>query len=376
MKICHVCSAHRIDDARVFHKECVSLAAAGYDVHLIATEEIREGRKAYVHQGVTVHPLPKPPSRRERLKRRAMVARLAASINPDLFHVHEAELLGPVIRAAKGRPVIWDVHESYLDVLMDRHWIPKPLRPLLRAAWDKSERRLLKKCAGVVVVTEQIAQRYEPLHHKVEIVANYPDLKALSHLPIPSRDGKTCVYAGTIAFNRGIHVVLQAMAILKARGLSLSFKLAGRPSSPEYLQTLIREAEELGVKEMVHYEGTLSRNDTLLLESNASISLLPGLSYGNNLAAIPVKMVECMALGLPTVYSDLPNHEAIAGPVKAGLGFESGNAEKMADAIEYLVRNPEEARQMGESAQRAVREKLNWEAEFPKLLAMYREILS
>lgn len=376
MKICHVCSAHSVDDTRVFHKECVSLAAAGYDVHLIATGEIKEGRKEYQHQGVTVHPLPKPPSRRERLKRRAMVARLAAAINPDLFHVHEPELLGPVISAAKGRPVIWDVHESYLDVLMDRHWIPKRLRPLLCSAWDRSERRLLKKCAGVVAVTEQVAQRYKALHHNVQIIANYPDIKSFDALPLPTRDGKTCVYAGSISSNRGMPVAFEALAILKKRGLSPTFKLAGRASSEEYLQSLLAKAKELEIAELVHYEGVLSRGDSVLLENNASISVLPSLPYGNNLAAIPVKMIECMALGLPIVYSDLPNHEAIAGPAKAGIGFDVEKPEQMADAIEYLIKNPQEAQQMGEAARRAVHEKLNWDAEFPKLLALYREVLA
>ena len=31
-KVCHMTSGHRSDDVRVFYKECVSLAKAGYDV--------------------------------------------------------------------------------------------------------------------------------------------------------------------------------------------------------------------------------------------------------------------------------------------------------------------------------------------------------
>lgn len=372
MKVCHVCSAHPADDIRVFHKECVSLAEHGYEVHLLASAE---AQGAYQKRGVTIHPLSKPVSRRARLKRRWEVARLAASLNPHLFHVHEPELLGPIVSVAKGRPVIWDVHESYLDVLMDRHWIPVPLRPLFRLAWDRRERQLIKKCAGVIVVTEQIAQRYNSLHKNVKIIANYPSLETTLNLPVPTRDGKTCVYAGSIVANRGLPVAFRALAILKERNLSIPFRLAGRPSSPDYFNTLQSEIASLEIEELVHYEGVLSMQDSLLLESNSSISLLPSLPYGNNLSAIPVKMIECMALGLPIVYSDLPNHEAIAGPIKAGIGFEANNAEQMADAIEYLVRNPEEAQRMGEAGRHAVREKLNWSAEFHKLSAMYGEIL-
>src|SRR5271157_89469 len=151
MRVCHVCSGHSEDDGRVFHRQCVTLAEAGYEVHLIARSARHE---AYSNRAVSIHPLPDPKSRQERLARRWSVARMAASLCPDLYHVHEPELLGPVLAVAGPHPVIWDVPESYLDVLMDRHWIPKWARPVVRTAWDIRERQLVRRCAGVVVVTD------------------------------------------------------------------------------------------------------------------------------------------------------------------------------------------------------------------------------
>jgi|GEM_PF-4299936 len=114
MRVCHVCSGHSEDDGRVFHRECVTLAEAGYEVHLIARSARHE---AHSNRAVSIHPLPDPKSRQERLARRWSVARMAASLCPDLYHVHEPELIGPVLAVAGPHPVIWDVHESYLDVL-------------------------------------------------------------------------------------------------------------------------------------------------------------------------------------------------------------------------------------------------------------------
>lgn len=42
IKVCHMASAHGIEDDRIFHKECVSLAKAGYEVYLV---ERGEGKK-------------------------------------------------------------------------------------------------------------------------------------------------------------------------------------------------------------------------------------------------------------------------------------------------------------------------------------------
>ncbi len=78
----------------------------------------------YRERGVFVHPLPESGSRWDRFARRFEVARMAADLKPDLFHVHEPELLGGVIARAQSKPVIYDVHESYLDVLQEREWVP------------------------------------------------------------------------------------------------------------------------------------------------------------------------------------------------------------------------------------------------------------
>ncbi len=115
LKICHVCNGHTVDDGRVFHRACCALAKAGYEVHLLAQGS---GTKTYEEKGVIIHPLPECGSKNgSGTARASLVAQLAADLKPDLFHVHEPDLLGPVIARAGSRPVIYDVHESYLDML-------------------------------------------------------------------------------------------------------------------------------------------------------------------------------------------------------------------------------------------------------------------
>src|SRR5271157_277240 len=211
MRVCHVCSGHSSDDARVFHRACRSLANAGYEVHLVAASP---AMGLYTDGGVIIHPLPSFPPRvsgsLRRMARRFRVARLANDLCPDLYHVHEPELLGPVIDRAGSSPVIWDVHESYLDVLMDRPWLPRWLRPSARFAWDRRERHLVRRCAGVVVATDLIAPRYRAIHDKVLVVANFPILSEPPRAVPPSNRAPSCVFTGTIAPNRGILQVIQA----------------------------------------------------------------------------------------------------------------------------------------------------------------------
>jgi glycosyltransferase involved in cell wall biosynthesis len=371
MKVCHVCNGHPLDDGRVFHRACVSLAEAGYEVHLFA---VGEGAEAYCNRGVMIHPLPKCLTRRERFARRSRVAQMAANLKPDLFHVHEPELLGSVIAYAHSRPVIYDVHESYLDVLMEPHWIPSRLRPIARFAWDKRERQLLRRCAGVVVVTERIAQRYYQLHNKVQVVSNFPDLSQIEALPSARRDSITCVFAGMLRPDRGLSQVLAALAILKERGLAIPLALAG-PGPKEYLCSLWGEADRLGIRELVDYHGVLSKEEAIAFQQRASIGLVPYLPVPNSMASMANKLLECMALGLPVVFSDFPNYREIAGVSGAGIAIDPTKPEQIANAIEHLIRNPSLARQMGEAGKRAVRERFNWNVERAKLFELYRDIL-
>ena len=58
MKICHLTSVHGQEDVRIFHKECTSLAKAGYDVYLISVG------KTYDKNGVHIIGIGKPKSTR------------------------------------------------------------------------------------------------------------------------------------------------------------------------------------------------------------------------------------------------------------------------------------------------------------------------
>ena len=151
--------------------------------------------------------------------------------------------------------------------------------------------------------------------------------------------------------------------------------LAGRPISPEYLQWLFTEAKRLGVGHLLSYKGVLSKSEAIRLQNQASIGLVPYLPLANNMAGMPTKLLESMALGLPVVYSDFPSYQEVAGAYRAGVAVDPTDPEKIADAIEYLVKNPESAREMGENGQRGIREQFNWSVECDKLLDLYRNIL-
>jgi len=373
-KVCHVCSGHSSDDSRVLHRECRSLAEAGYEVHLIAADT---SSKSYKSGNVIIHPLPRCASSIRRMSRRWAVADIAARISADLYHVHEPELLGPVLNRVGDTPVIYDVHESYMDLLGHRSWIPKPIRPLTRALWEILEPRLVKKCRAIIAVAEPIAERYSRIHGCVEIIRNFPDLSREEFNSVPSHDRKqACVFAGTLGPDRNLTNIVRAIGVLRKRGVALSLWLAGRWESAEYEHAIWKLAAEEGVADQVHFSGHLLHKDTLALESRASIGLVIYMSFGYIRKTLPIKLFECMAIGLPVIYSNFPLLQSYVGAYGMGMAVDPESPKEIADAMEYMVKSPQIAWQMGQKGRLAFTEKFNWSSERDRLLALYSDILT
>jgi glycosyltransferase involved in cell wall biosynthesis len=168
--------------------------------------------------------------------------------------------------------------------------------------------------------------------------------------------------------------VLAALAILKERGLAVSLALAG-PVLKEYLSSLWYEADRLGIRELVDYHGVLSKEEAIVFQQRANIGLVPYLPVANSMLGVANKLLECMALGLPVVFSDFPNYREIAEASGAGIAVDPTQPEQIANAVEHLIRNPTLASQMGKAGIRAVHERFNWSVERVKLLDLYRDIL-
>ncbi len=72
-----------------------------------------------------------------------------------------------------------------------------------------------------------------------------------------------------------------------------------------------------------------------------------------------IKIFESMEAGLPLICSDVPVYRKIWNEYKFGMLVDPTNPDQIADAINYLAQNKEEAYKMGQEGRRAVIEKYN-----------------
>src|SRR5438309_9573412 len=128
-RIVHLSSAHRADDSRIFWKECLSLASAGYDVCLVVPDD-GPARREGGSDGIEIMPVRLASSRLGRMAT-ATVGIVAAALRRDgaLYHFHDPELIpGALVLRLLGKQVIYDVHEDLPRDILFKDWIPSAVR--------------------------------------------------------------------------------------------------------------------------------------------------------------------------------------------------------------------------------------------------------
>ena len=209
IRVCHMTSAHGVEDIRIFHKECVSLTQAGYEVYLVQRGD------SYEKSGVHIIGVGDIPS--GRFKRMTTGAKLvyqkALNINADLYQFHDPELLPYGLKLKKkGKKVIFDSHEDVPGQIMDKDWIPKSLRKIVYGVYRRYETHVARQLDAVVTATPHIAKKFRGRARKVTVVNNYPKLNDIVFhtKPFSERDHIVC-YAGGINELRGEEIMIKAM---------------------------------------------------------------------------------------------------------------------------------------------------------------------
>jgi glycosyltransferase involved in cell wall biosynthesis len=91
---------------------------------------------------------------------------------------------------------------------------------------------------------------------------------------------------------------------------------------------------------------------------------------------IPQKTFEYMACRLPYVASEGHAMRKFVEETKTGLVAEAQSAQAFADAVDFLLDHPEEARRMAERGREAFLDEYNWERESRQLIAFYDQLAS
>lgn len=362
-------------DTRV-HREASALANAGHEVtvvHLpppdaqptpagrafgLAPATLGRGRRRLPHAA--------------RLGLEAMrIAARATGRRPDAIHAHDAAMLLPGLLAARcsSAKLVYDSHELATGV------------PYRHGAWPAvvaaSERLGVPRADATIAVSPGIATRLGELYslrRPAAVVRNLPDLPPPGAAPAPALrpalgigDAPLVLHQGAVAPGRGGETLLRALALLPDAHLLF---LGADGAHGERLRLL---AGAGGIGGRVHFLGPAQPAALLshTVQADVGVSLLQD-NCENHRLALPNKLFEYVAAGLPVVVSDLPETGRMVRERGIGYCADPGDPAGIAAALRKALLRRDEG-DLRRSIRLAASE-LHWDREKARLLDVYADL--
>lgn len=363
-KICHLSSAHRGLDVRIFDKQCVSLAAAGYETHLVINASAQEIKKAATY-GVTIHTLAPTPRRISRMLKQAWRCyRMARAVNADIYHFHDPELIpyGMLLYVA-GKKVIYDVHEDVPKDILSKEWIPSWARKIVALATASLEHIGARYCFAVVTATPTIANRFCRIAPRVIDINNYPLLDELASVQVKCMRKPQICYVGGVTRIRGLKPVLEALPLVP----EITLVLCGEFSDADFEA----ELKSMPGWNQVEYKGHVSRVDVHKIMNESIAGIVTFFPIPNHVDAQPNKMFEYMSAGLPVIASHFAMWRELIEGSGAGICVNPSSPVEIASAIRRLAKEPALVERFGVCGRQAVLNGYNWPTEARRLLTFY-----
>lgn len=308
---------------------------------------------------------------------RKIVDGLFENENFDAVHVNDLPLakIGYEAKCKYGSRFILDLHENWPVLLQLSKHTNTFLGKLLSSnrQWIQYEKKMCQLADKIIVVVDEAKSRICTLGvspEKVEVVSNTLNLDQFD--PIERKEFKTdkfrMLYVGGINYHRGIQIVIQAVSMLKKRGLEVSFDLVGDGSYLSDIKTLI---EELRVQDNVTVHGFKHFTQIVDLYESANVALIPHVKSGHTDNTIPHKIFQYMYAQIPMIVSNCDPLVRIVNETGSGITYRYDHPEELADIIADLHEHPQKLNDYIQKGRQAVIDKYNWKVDGGKLVKLY-----
>jgi len=308
---------------------------------------------------------------------RSIVDGLFANEKYDVLHVHDLPLakVGYEAKCKYGVHFVLDLHENWPVLLQLSKHTNTFLGKLLSSndQWVRYEKEMCGLADKVIVVVDEAKARVcglgvEP--EKVKVVSNTLNLDQFD--PIERKEFKTdkfrMLYVGGINYHRGIQYVIQAIYLLKKKGVEVHFDLVGDGS---YLGDIRRLINELRVQDNVTVHGFKHYTQICDIYEAANVALIPHVKSGHTDNTIPHKIFQYLYAGIPMIVSNCDPLVRIVNETRGGESYRFDHPEELAEIIARLYSHPEQLNNYILHGRQAVIDKYNWKVDGAKLVGLY-----
>lgn len=297
--------------------------------------------------------------------------------HPALVYVVSLDLLpwAVILKKLTGVAVLYDSSEHYDEYMMTKEYLPLRLRRVLRRLVFHIEPWLASKLDGATTAVPVTQKKFSDAGVRSVLVRNLP-LGSLADLSARRGQFTHDILVGGSLHHDGVTVLARTAAELKAAGFSETTWLAVcRNYGERDKQALERALADAGVRDQFELRYDLPFTEVQELTARARVGFIGYPERPYYRIALPIRVFEYMAVGLPFVTADYPMVADLVRSDEVGVLSPPGDAYAYAAALGALLNDPERQARMTERGPRLVRERYNWDAEARKLLELVGDVV-
>lgn len=314
-----------------------------------------------------------------------LAAALVERLRPAVLHAASKHVNGQValaLRERYGLPVVYEVRGFLEETWLSRRGdggLGSERYELAREAETECMRRAdLVVTLGEIMRTE-IAARGVP-EDRILVVPNAVDDAFLAPLPDPGpvrtrlglRSDEVAVgLISSFVGYEGIDVLLRAGRILLDRGAPIRLLLVGDGADRGALERL---TDDLGIGAATIFTGRVPFAFVRDYYSALDVFVTPRLDVRVSHMVTPLKPIEALGGGLPVVASDVRALAEIIESGVTGLLVPPGDPDRLADALETLVYDPDLRLRLGRSGRERVARDRTWSRNAQRYQDAYRAL--
>ena len=306
-----------------------------------------------------------------------MLRRAAQGFRPDLIYERHALHCEAGLRAARsmGVPLFLEVNSPMVREMEELGLLKFPRRA--RA----SERRVLQGAARIFVVTRVLGDILveagaDP--SRIVVTPNGADLEAFEGAAEAGRAFRAqagipedAFVLGFVGFPRAWHRLDRVLEAWQALGAlarnSLLLIVGDGPAIPP----LLEKARAQGMEDRIRVTGALPRSRLKGPVGAFDLALIPAI----NAYASPLKLLDSLAAGVPTLVPDQPNLREHVQPGEHALFFDPGSKASFVQALRDALEDVDALRALGERGRRHLLERgMSWEANARRVCEEWREL--
>ncbi|CAN5376530.1 hypothetical protein BH09ACT6_BH09ACT6_18290 [soil metagenome] len=333
--------------ARFSERLATGLSARGHEVHVVAPAATRKHgtwTETYDGQDITVHRLrsyrwyPHDWLRwAEPWFINSNSDRILEQVDPDVVHFQSHIIVGRGLSIAArkrgGVRIIGTNHfmpENLLEfTLLPKSWQVKAVGMAWRAA-----KRTFGRADVVTTPTQSAADFLEKYTGLSGVLAISCGIDADNYTPdFTPRTENRILFVGRVTGEKQIDVLIKAVALLPAE-LNVKLDIVG---GGDLLKSLEHQSKVLGVGDRVNFTGYVTEDELRAAYTRATVFGMPSIAELQSIATM-----EAMASGLPIVAANAMALPHLVKDGKNGFLFEPGDAQQLADKLEFLLRLPQE----------------------------------